>query len=69
MSIQEAMRKHITNKKMRVRIGTAIERRGIDIISVKDFADKYDYKSIMQFPYVGKGAADVLMEVIKKELY
>jgi hypothetical protein len=68
MTIQEAMKKHITNKKMRIRIGTSMERRSIDIISVERFAEKYDYKSILQFPGVGKGAADVLMEVIQKEL-
>ena len=68
MTIQEAMRKHIKNKGVRIRIGTAIERRNIDLISVKEFNDKYDYNSIMQFPNIGKIAADILTEAIKKEL-
>jgi hypothetical protein len=68
MTIQEAMRKHITNKKMRIRIGTAIERRSIDIMSVEKFNSNYNHASILQFPNIGTKAADILSEVIKKEL-
>jgi hypothetical protein len=53
---------------MRVRIGMAIDRRGIDLISVKEFNDTYNYESIMQFHNIGKGAADLLTEIIQKEL-
>lgn len=68
MTIQAAIRKHIPNKNMRIRIGMAIERRSIDLISVKEFNDTYDHESIMQFHNIGKGAADLLTEVIQKEL-
>jgi len=68
MTIQEAIRKHIPNKNLRIRLGEAIYRKGIDLISVENFNSKYDYDSIMQFPNVGKLAADTLTEVIKKEL-
>jgi len=46
----------------------AIERRGIDLISVEQFNKKYNYESIMQFPNIGVQTADLLTEVIKKEL-
>jgi hypothetical protein len=68
MTIQQAIRKHIKNKNLRVRIGMAIERRGIDLISVEQFNKKYNYDSIMQFPNIGVQTADLLTEVIKKEL-
>lgn len=68
MTIQTAIKTHIPNKQTRLRISNSFLRRGIDLMSVKDFAKKYNKESILQFHNIGQQTAKELIKAIKISL-
>ena len=67
-TIQDVIRRHVSDEQVKTRIHYSFQRRSLGIMSLSSFVDKYDRDALLEFHNIGVQTADIILEAISKEM-